>query len=74
MDPSTHGREQAKKDVAQIFNNLLRRSTSTNRNPAREHICEHPEILDHLMDGYGECEWRSVRCFEWCSCAEFVDS
>jgi len=43
---------EAKKDVAQIFNNLLRRSTSTNRNPAREHICEHPEILDHLMDGY----------------------
>eukprot|EP01094_Clydonella_sp_ATCC50884_P008777 TRINITY_DN18329_c0_g1_i1.p1 TRINITY_DN18329_c0_g1~~TRINITY_DN18329_c0_g1_i1.p1 ORF type:complete len:341 (-),score=116.50 TRINITY_DN18329_c0_g1_i1:191-1213(-) len=43
---------EAKKDVAQIFNNLLRRSNASNRNHAREHICENPAILDNLMDGY----------------------
>lgn len=52
---------EAKKDVAQIFNNLLRRTNASNRNHCREHICENPAILDHLMDGY-EGSFTALNC------------
>jgi calcium binding protein 39 len=42
---------EGKKDVAQIFNNLLRRQIGT-RNPTVDHICTRQEILLELMRGY----------------------
>lgn len=42
---------EAKKDVAQIFNNILRRQIGT-RSPTVEYICTKPEILFDLMKGY----------------------
>lgn len=42
---------EAKKDVAQIFNNILRRQIGT-RSPTVEYICTKPEILFTLMKGY----------------------
>lgn len=41
---------EGKKDVAQIFNNLLRRQIGT-RSPTVEHICTRPKILFTLMKG-----------------------
>ncbi|KAJ8867200.1 hypothetical protein PR048_030995 [Dryococelus australis] len=43
--------EQGKKDVAQVFNNILRRQIGT-RSPTVEYICTKPEILFTLMTGY----------------------
>lgn len=42
---------EAKKDVAQIFNNILRRQIGT-RSPTVDYICTKPEILLDLMAGY----------------------
>jgi len=43
---------EGKKDVAQIFNNILRRQIST-RLPTVEYICQHnPDILVTLINGY----------------------
>jgi len=42
---------EGKKDVAQIFNNLLRRQIGT-RSPTVEYICTKPDILFTLMKGY----------------------
>lgn len=42
---------QGKKDVAQIFNNILRRQIGT-RSPTVEYICTKPEILFTLVQGY----------------------
>lgn len=42
---------EGKKDVAQVFNNVLRRQIGT-RSPTVEHICTKPEILFTLMAGY----------------------
>jgi len=42
---------EAKKDVAQIFNNILRRQIGT-RSPTVEHICPKPDILFALVKGY----------------------
>ena len=44
---------QAKKDVAQIFNNVLRRQIGT-RSPTVEHIQGSSEILFILVRGYGK--------------------
>ena len=41
---------QGKKDVAQIFNNILRRQIGT-RSPTVEYICTKPEILFTLVRG-----------------------
>ena len=41
---------QAKKDVAQIFNNILRRQIGT-RSPTVEYICTKKEILFTLVEG-----------------------
>lgn len=41
---------EGKKDVAQIFNNILRRQIGT-RSPTVEYICTKPEILFTLMSG-----------------------
>ena len=41
---------QGKKDVAQIFNNILRRQIGI-RSPTVEYICTKPEILFTLMKG-----------------------
>lgn len=42
---------EGKKDVAQIFNNILRRQIGI-LSPTVEHICTKPEILFTLMKGY----------------------
>lgn len=42
---------EAKKDVAQIFNNILRRQIGT-RSPTVEYMCTKPDILFTLMKGY----------------------
>uniref|UniRef100_A0A182JGE0 Protein Mo25 n=1 Tax=Anopheles atroparvus TaxID=41427 RepID=A0A182JGE0_ANOAO len=42
---------EGKKDVAQIFNNVLRRQIGT-RSPTVEYVCTKPEILFTLMAGY----------------------
>jgi calcium binding protein 39 len=42
---------EAKKDVAQIFNNLLRRQLGT-RFPTADYIANKPEILMTLISGY----------------------
>ena len=41
---------QAKKDVAQVFNNILRRQIGT-RSPTVEYICTKKEILFTLVRG-----------------------
>lgn len=41
---------EGKKDVAQVFNNILRRQIGT-RSPTVEYICTRPEILYTLMSG-----------------------
>jgi len=41
---------EGKKDVAQVFNNILRRQIGT-RSPTVEYICTRPEILFTLMSG-----------------------
>jgi len=41
---------KGKKDVAQVFNNILRRQIGT-RSPTVEYICTKPEILFTLMSG-----------------------
>ncbi|CEP14540.1 hypothetical protein [Parasitella parasitica] len=42
---------EAKKDVAQIFNNLLKRQIGS-RWPTVEHLCAHEAILFTLLEGY----------------------
>lgn len=42
---------EGKKDVAQVFNNILRRQIGT-RSPTVEYICTKPEILFQLMAGF----------------------
>jgi len=46
---------EGRKDVAQIFNNLLRRQIGT-RAPTVDYICQHREILTALMAGYDNQE------------------
>jgi calcium binding protein 39 len=46
---------EGKKDVAQVFNNVLRRQIGT-RSPTVEYICTKPEILFTLMAGYDHQE------------------
>jgi calcium binding protein 39 len=46
---------EGRKDVAQIFNNLLRRQIGT-RSPTVDHICQHREIITALMAGYDSQE------------------
>ncbi|XP_013786491.1 protein Mo25-like isoform X2 [Limulus polyphemus] len=46
---------EGKKDVAQIFNNILRRQIGT-RSPTVEYICTKPEILFTLIKGYEKQE------------------
>ncbi|KAG9508784.1 Calcium-binding protein 39, partial [Fragariocoptes setiger] len=46
---------EAKKDVAQIFNNILRRQIGT-RSPTVEYICTKPDILFMLIKGYEKHE------------------
>jgi calcium binding protein 39 len=41
---------ESKKDVALVFNNLLRRQIGT-RSPTVEYLCARPEILLHLAKG-----------------------
>ncbi|KAG1152272.1 hypothetical protein G6F37_000458 [Rhizopus arrhizus] len=46
---------ETKKDVSQIFNNLLKRQIGS-RWPTVEHLCAHEEILFHLLRGYEQPE------------------
>ncbi|EIE84747.1 calcium-binding protein 39 [Rhizopus delemar RA 99-880] len=48
-------KRKAKKDVAQIFNNLLRRQIGS-RWPTVEHICGREDILFNLLRGYEQPE------------------
>lgn len=41
---------QGKKDVCQIFNNILRRQIGT-RSPTVEYFCSHQEVLFILLKG-----------------------
>lgn len=41
---------QGKKDVCQIFNNILRRQIGT-RTPTVEYFCSHQEVLFILLKG-----------------------
>ncbi|CAD6187432.1 unnamed protein product [Caenorhabditis auriculariae] len=50
---------ESKKDVAQIFNNLLRRQIGT-RSPTVEYLGARPEILISLTNGYERAEVASV--------------
>ena len=43
---------EAKKDVAQIFNNLLRKTQAPGRNSVVDYILHHVEILGNLVAGY----------------------
>ncbi|VDN60398.1 unnamed protein product [Dracunculus medinensis] len=51
---------ESKKDVALIFNNLLRRQIGT-RSPTVEYLCARPEILIALVHGY-EVSEIAVTC------------
>uniref|UniRef100_A0A914DD07 Mo25-like protein n=1 Tax=Acrobeloides nanus TaxID=290746 RepID=A0A914DD07_9BILA len=51
---------ESKKDVALIFNNLLRRQIGT-RSPTVEYLCARPEILMTLVKGY-ECPEIAITC------------
>jgi calcium binding protein 39 len=51
---------EGKKDVAQVFNNILRRQIGT-RSPTVEYICTKPEILFTLMTGY-ELQEIALNC------------
>ncbi|XP_002737733.1 calcium-binding protein 39-like [Saccoglossus kowalevskii] len=51
---------EAKKDVAQIFNNILRRQIGT-RSPTVEYICTKQEILFTLIKGY-ETQEIALNC------------
>ncbi|XP_065207785.1 protein Mo25 [Planococcus citri] len=51
---------EGKKDVAQVFNNILRRQIGT-RSPTVEYICTKPEILFTLMCGY-ELQEIALNC------------
>lgn len=42
---------EGKKDVAQVFNNVLRRQIGT-RTPTVEYLCTRPEVIFTLMKGY----------------------
>ena len=46
---------EAKKDVAQIFNNILRRQIGT-RSPTVEYICTKPDMIFTLIGGYEKHE------------------
>ncbi|KAI8641531.1 Mo25-like protein [Parasitella parasitica] len=46
---------EAKKDVAQIFNNLLKRQIGS-RFPTVEHLCTKEEILFDLLNGYEKAD------------------
>nr|XP_048705704.1 calcium-binding protein 39-like isoform X4 [Caretta caretta] len=51
---------EGKKDVSQIFNNILRRQIGT-RSPTVEYISAHPHILFMLLKGY-EAPHIALRC------------
>lgn len=51
---------EGKKDVAQVFNNILRRQIGT-RTPTVEYICTKPDILFTLMRGY-ETQEIALNC------------
>uniref|UniRef100_A0A8B9S822 Calcium binding protein 39 like n=1 Tax=Apteryx owenii TaxID=8824 RepID=A0A8B9S822_APTOW len=51
---------EGKKDVSQIFNNILRRQIGT-RSPTVEYISAHPHILFMLLKGY-ETPLIALRC------------
>uniref|UniRef100_UPI00358F6769 calcium-binding protein 39-like isoform X2 n=2 Tax=Myxine glutinosa TaxID=7769 RepID=UPI00358F6769 len=46
---------EGKKDVAQIFNNILRRQIGS-RSPTVEYICSNPHVLFTLLQGYESLE------------------
>lgn len=54
---------RSKKDVALIFNNLLRRQIGT-RSPTVEYLCARPEILMILVRGY-EVPEIALTCGTW---------
>lgn len=60
---------EGKKDVAQVFNNILRRQIGT-RSPTVEYICTKPEILFTLMSGYVKF-WPHFKLL-WCNQANKI--
>nr|CAD7261687.1 unnamed protein product [Timema shepardi] len=55
---------EGKKDVAQVFNNILRRQIGT-RSPTVEYICTKPEILFTLMAGQELLTRHKMLCAEF---------
>ncbi len=53
-----HVCSQGKKDVCQIFNNILRRQIGT-RSPTVEYFCSHQEVLFILLKG-----WEMIGIFK----------
>ncbi|GMR30481.1 hypothetical protein PMAYCL1PPCAC_00676, partial [Pristionchus mayeri] len=51
---------ESKKDVALIFNNLLRRQIGT-RSPTVEYLCARPDMMEKLVKGY-ECPDIATTC------------
>lgn len=51
---------QGKKDVCQIFNNILRRQIGT-RSPTVEYFCSHQEVLFILLKGWDETRYHSLQ-------------
>lgn len=51
---------ESRKDVAHIFNNLLRRQLGT-RSPTVDHICSHPNVVTVLLAGY-EVQEIALNC------------
>lgn len=51
-------RLQGKKDVCQIFNNILRRQIGT-RSPTVEYFCSHQEVLFILLKGWDKMSLTS---------------
>lgn len=49
---------QGKKDVCQIFNNILRRQIGT-RSPTVEYFCSHQEVLFILLKGWDDTSLTS---------------
>lgn len=52
---------EAKKDIVQVFNKLLRRDFGQ-RNPTVDHIAEHPEIIRLLVEGYEKPQVHALSC------------
>lgn len=52
---------EAKKDIVQIFNKLLRREYGQ-RNPTVDHIVANPSLMEALVRGYEKPQVNALSC------------